>query len=88
MAKRLKRNTRGSKNSDAVHWRVVKEEMIVRSSEKFSDPSRARDIHRYASVSNRLEEQTASNLLIEALAKSQDVVREGERYPVTFHYLA
>jgi hypothetical protein len=25
MAKRLKRNTRGSKNSDAMHWRVVKE---------------------------------------------------------------
>jgi hypothetical protein len=24
-AKRLKRNTRGSKNSDAMHWRVVKE---------------------------------------------------------------
>jgi hypothetical protein len=88
MAKRLKRNTRGSKNSDAMHWRVVKEKKIVRSWEMFSDPSRARDIHRYDSVSDRLEEQTANNLLIEALAKSRDVVREGERYPVTFQYLA
>jgi hypothetical protein len=35
-----------------------------------------------------LEEQTARNLLIEALSKSRDVVREAERYPVTFLYVA
>jgi hypothetical protein len=79
MAKRLKRNSRGSKYSDALHWRVVKERMIVRSWERCLDPSRARDSHRYAGGSDRLEEQTARNLLIEALAKSRDVVREAER---------
>jgi hypothetical protein len=63
------------------------ERMIDRSWERFSDPSLARDTHGYASVSDRLEEQTASNVLIEALDKSRVVVREAERYPVTFHYL-
>jgi hypothetical protein len=29
MAKRMKRNTRGSKYSDALYWRVAKERMIV-----------------------------------------------------------
>ena len=62
--------------------------MTVRSWENFSDPIKARDIHRYASISGRLKELIARNLLIEALAKSRDVVREAERYPVTFPYPA
>jgi hypothetical protein len=86
MAKRLKRNTRGSKNSDALHGELSRKEerMLVRIWERFSDPFRARDTHRCVGGSGRLEEQKASNLLIEALSKSRDVVREAERYPVNF----
>jgi hypothetical protein len=56
--------------------------MIGRSWRRCWASSRARDIHRYAGVFDRLEEQTARDLLIEALVKSRDVVREAERYPV------
>jgi hypothetical protein len=58
--------------------------MIVRSWEKFWDPFRARDILRDAGVFDRLEKQTARNLLGKALAESRDVVREAERYPNPF----
>jgi hypothetical protein len=90
MGMRLKRNTRGSKNSDALHGELSRKEerMIVRSWERFSDPSRARDTHRCVGGSDRLEEQTACNLLIEALANSRDIAREAERYPVAFLYVA
>jgi hypothetical protein len=60
--------------------------VTVRSWESFPDPNKARDIHRYASISGRLEELIARNLLVEALEKSRDVVREAERYPITFLY--
>ena len=60
--------------------------MTVRNWESFSDPIKARDIHRYASISDRLEELIARNVLVESLAKSRDIVREAQRYPVTFLY--
>jgi hypothetical protein len=60
--------------------------MIVRSWEKFWDPSRARDILRDAGVFDRLEKQTARNLFVKAVAESRDVVREAERYPIPFLY--
>jgi hypothetical protein len=62
--------------------------MIVRSLEKYWDPSRARDILRDAGVFDRLEKQTARYLFVkgQALAESRDVVREAERYPIPFLY--
>jgi hypothetical protein len=65
------------------------ERMIVRSWEKFWDPSRARDILRDAGVFDRLEEQTARNLLFKALEKFRNVMREAARgYPIPLPYLA
>jgi hypothetical protein len=71
-------------------WRVVKErgENDSSSCEKFWDPSRARDILRDAGVFDRLEKQTARYLFVKALAESRDVVRDAERYPIPFLYLA
>jgi hypothetical protein len=53
----LTRNTRGSKYWNALHGELSRKEerMIVRSWEKFWDPSRARDIPRDAGVFDRLE---------------------------------
>jgi hypothetical protein len=89
MAKRLKRNIHGSKYSDALHGELSmsEESMIVRSGEGFWEPSRARNFLRDAGVFDQLEEQKARNLIVKALAKSRDVVREAERYPipVPFH---
>jgi hypothetical protein len=84
MAKRLKRNIHGSKYSDALHGELSRKEerMIVRSWERFWDPSRARDILRDAGVFERLEEKTARNLLFKAIEKFRKVVREAERYPI------
>jgi hypothetical protein len=89
-AKRLKRNIRGSKYSDALHGELSRKEegIIIRSWERFWDPSRARDILRDAGVIDRLEKQTARNFLVKALAKSRDIIKEAERYPIPFLYLA
>jgi nitrate reductase NapE component len=62
--------------------------MIVRRWEGVWDPSRARDILRDAGVFDRLEDQTARNLLVKALAKFRDVIREAERYLIPFLFLA
>jgi hypothetical protein len=62
--------------------------MIIRSSERVWDLSRARDILRDAGVFDRLEEQTARNLLVKALAESWEVIREAEQYAIPFLSLA
>jgi hypothetical protein len=77
MAKRLKHNIHGSKYSDALHGELSRKEerLIARSWERFWDPSRARDILRDAGVFERLEEQTARNLLFKAIEKFRTNLR-------------
>jgi hypothetical protein len=90
MAKRLTRNTLGSKYSNDMNGELSRKEkrMIVRSWEGFWDLSRVLGILRDAGVFDRFEKKTARNLLVKALEKSRDVFRETERYPMPLPLLS
>jgi hypothetical protein len=90
VAKRLKRNIHGSKCLDALHEELSRKEKIaiVRSWERVLDPSRARDIFRTPVFSIDCRSKQHVTLLVKALAKSRDVIREAERYPIPFLYFA